>query len=290
MQKDKIPDINVPSGLLEKSPKPFLKWAGGKRQLLDEIKANLPERFNCYYEPFLGGGAVFFALEPSHAVINDLNWDVINAYLQIQNHPEELIQSLKKYKNDQKCFYNARSLDRNQKKFSGLSDLKKAARFIYLNRTCYNGLSRVNSRGEFNTPFGRYKNPVICDEDNIRCISQYLNSGRITISCLDFKEAVKRAKKGDFIYFDPPYDVIDNHASFTSYNRGGFGQEQQKELKEVCVGLDKRGVKFMLSNSYTAFIKQLYSQFSEIEVKASRNINSKGKERGPVSEILVRNY
>lgn len=274
---------------------PFLKWAGGKRQLMDKIKENLPNDIKelKYYEPFVGGGAVFLELEPKKAVINDFNSELINVYEVIRDNVEELIHELKEYKekNSQEYFYEVRELDRNTEVYSNMSNVKKAARIIYLNKTCYNGLFRVNSRGEFNTPYGRYKNPNIVNEAVLKAVSIYLNSSKnIKIMSGDYKESLRRISKKSFVYFDPPYWKISDSSSFTGYTMNGFTEENQVELRDVCRMLDKKGVKFMLSNSDTPFIRELYKEFSIISVDATRSINSNSQKRGTVGEVLVKNY
>jgi DNA adenine methylase len=271
-------------------PKPFLKWAGGKGQLIGELKSNLPSSFGTYFEPFVGGGALLFSLQPSKAVINDCNADVINVYKVIKDKPEKLIEALKTLKNRQKDFSLIRDVDTIEIFLKDLSPVTRAARTVYLNKTCFNGLFRVNSQGHFNVPFARSKTPLICDEENIRAVSRFLKSNDISILNGDFASAVSRAQKGDFVYFDPPYDPVSLTASFTDYNKEGFGREEQQRLKEVCDDLDKRGVFFLLSNSSTDFVRSLYEPYRIVTVKAKRNINSNGQKRGEVEEVLVRNY
>lgn len=268
---------------------PFLKWVGGKRQLMPAITGFLPQEITNYYEPFIGGGAVLFHLQPKKATINDFNEALINVYNTIKINPEELIEDLKTHKNESQYFYNVRALDREEG-FSELSDVKKASRVIYLNKTCYNGLYRVNSSGEFNSPFGKYKNPNIVNEITIREVSKYLNSNEITILNGDFEDAVKGIRKGAFVYFDPPYHPISESSSFTGYVEGGFGVDEQIRLRDLCVSLNEKGVKFLLSNSATPFIEELYKDFEINYVKASRSINSNAKKRGEIDEVLIRNY
>ncbi|MFU0825900.1 DNA adenine methylase [Clostridium sp.] len=269
---------------------PVLKWAGGKRQLLRDIIKHIPEKYSTYYEPFLGGGAVLFELQPNKAVVNDINGELINVYLMIRDHVEELIEDLKKYKNEDEYFYKIRELDRDKNKYNQLSNVKKASRIIYLNKTCYNGLFRVNSQGQFNVPFGRYKNPNIVNATILRAASNYFNKAKITFKCGDFEDAVKGARKGSFIYFDPPYDPVSDTSSFTGYDIGGFDKEEQIRLKKLCDKLNQRGVKFLLSNSATDFILDLYRDYNITIVKANRAINSQGNKRGKVDEVLVKNY
>ena len=269
---------------------PVLKWVGGKRQLMSEIEKLIPKNYGKYYEPFIGGGAVLFELQPSKAVINDINGELINLYNVIKDDVESLINDLKKHKNDQEYFYKIRELDRKKDYYDRLSNVEKASRIIYLNKTCYNGLFRVNRAGEFNTPFGKYKNPNIVDEVTLRAVNKYFNKADITILNGDFEESLKGIRKGAFVYLDPPYDPISDSSNFTGYNKGGFNKEEQIRLKELCDKLDKKGVKFLLSNSCTDFIKDLYKDYNINIVKAKRAINSKGNLRGEVDEVLVRNY
>ena len=271
---------------------PVLKWAGGKRQLLKDIKKHIPEKFSTYYEPFLGGGAVLFELQPSKAVVNDINEELMNVYLVIRDHNEELIEELKKHerKNSEEYYYEIRELDRDKRKYEQLSNIEKAARIIYLNKTCYNGLFRVNSQGQFNVPYGRYKNPDIVNEVTLRAVSNYFNKAKITFKWGDFEEAVKGAREGSFVYFDPPYDPVSDTSSFTGYDINGFDKEEQLRLKELCDKLNKKGVKFLLSNSATDFILDLYKDYNITIVQANRAINSKADKRGKVDEVLVKNY
>ena len=276
--------------------RPFLKWAGGKRQLLPEIVKYVPKRISkhTYYEPFIGGGALLFQLQPPKAVINDSNTELINCYKVIKDSLDELMEELSKdkYSNSETSYYEMRDLDRSKKKYASLSEVEKAARIIYLNKTCYNGLFRVNSQGQFNVPFGRYKNPNFLDDAVLRAVNKYLNSNNITLLNQDFAEAVKDAERGDFVYFDPPYDPVSETASFTGYDVNGFNRDEQERLKEEFDALHKRGCKVMLSNSCTDFILDLYKddQYTIIKVRATRSINSNALKRGMVDEVLVLNY
>ena len=275
-------------GLLFKKaikPKPFVKWAGGKRQIIHELIKRVPEKFDTYYEPFVGGGALLFELMPEKAVIGDVNYDLINAYLVIRDKVEELIASLKKHKNEKDYYYAIRSLDPNT-----LDPVERASRFIYLNRTCYNGLWRVNSKGEFNVPFGRYKNPKICDEENLRVVSEYLRSANVKIVYGDYKETLKTAKEGDFVYLDPPYAPVSKTANFTEYAKNGFSLRDQEELADVFTELDKKGCYVMLSNSDTEFVKSLYKGYLIEKVRANRSINCISHRRKNHCELIVRNY
>jgi DNA adenine methylase len=271
--------------------RPFLKWAGGKRQLLPDIKNLLPvDAFNRYFEPFVGAGAVFFDLQLRNAIINDYNEELINCYRTIKDDPETLIKEVRKYPHTKEAFYTLRALDRTPE-FASIPKVQRAARIIYLNKTCFNGLFRVNSRGQFNVPFGDYTNPKIIEESVIKAISEYLNSANIQILQGDFADAVKTATRGDFIYFDPPYDPVSATASFTSYSLNSFNRGAQIRLKETCDDLTKRGCKVLISNSSTEFIRDLYSNnhYTIVEVKAARNINSVGYGRDKISELLIFN-
>lgn len=268
---------------------PFLKWVGGKRQLMPAINELLSKKITTYYEPFVGGGAVLFEIQPKKAIINDSNAELVNTYNVIKNKPEELIEDLKTHINESEYFYNIRSLDR-QEGFNELSNVKKASRIIYLNKTCYNGLYRVNNSGEFNSPFGKYKNPNIVNDITIRAVSKYLNTNDITIINGDFESALKDIRKGAFVYFDPPYDPISKSSNFTGYVQGGFNVFDQVRLRELCDKLDKKGVKFLVSNSATQFILDEYSDYNITFVRANRAINSNASKRGEVDEVLIRNY
>ena len=274
---------------------PFLKWAGGKRQLLPYIRKYRPNlaKDKAYYEPFVGAGAVLFDLQPPKAFINDVNSELINCYQVIRDDVEALIEDIKEYgtKNSSEYFYQIRELDRSPA-YKDLSPVQRASRIIFLNKTCFNGLFRVNSQGQFNVPYGNYKNPTLIDEIVIRAICNYLQQSDITITQLDFAEAVKAAKKGDFIYFDPPYDPVSDTASFTGYNLDKFDREEQIRLKTVYDKLHTKGCKVMLSNSSTDFIRDLYKDkgYKIITIPANRNINSVGTGRGQINEFLILNY
>ena len=269
---------------------PVVKWAGGKRQILDEITKYIPDEFSTYYEPFLGGGAVLFELQPEKAVVNDINQELMNIYQVIKENVDELIEDLKKHKNEREYFYKIREFDRDTERYSRLSRVERASRFIYLNKTCYNGLFRVNKSGEFNAPFGNYKNPNIVNENTLRAVSEYFNRANIIFTCQDFEAALQSAEKGDFVYLDPPYDPVSETASFTEYDKGGFDRGEQIRLKKVCDKLNEKGIKFLLSNSATDFIMDLYKDYKIKIIKAKRAINSKPDRRGDVDELLVMNY
>lgn len=269
--------------------KPFVKWAGGKRQLLPEIKKYIPQQFDTYYEPFVGGGAVLFDLQPAKFVINDINSEIVNVYKTIKSDAEKLIKKLKTYKNESEFYYELRSLDRSEG-FEKMSNVERAARIIYLNKTCFNGLFRVNRKGQFNVPFGKYKNPNIVNEETLRAVFQYFNEADGQILNTDFESALKDANADSFVYIDPPYDPLSYSSSFTGYSLNGFGRNEQERLKEVCDDLNAKNCKFLLSNSATDFIKDIYKDYTIEIVKAGRNINSVGSKRGKIDEVLIRNY
>ena len=269
---------------------PVVKWVGGKRQLLSEISPLLPKRITSYCEPFLGGGAVLFSIQPSKAIVNDLNSDLITVYEVIRDDVEELIDNLKKHENSSEYFYTIRDMDRNKETYAAMSKVERASRLIYLNKTCFNGLFRVNSSGEFNSPFGHYKNPNIVNEPVLRAVNKYFSSSNITFCNEDFAVTLGRISKGSFVYLDPPYDPVSDTANFTGYNRGGFDRNEQIRLKQCCDELTQRGVKFMLSNSATTFIKELYKDYDISIVQAKRAINSDASKRGAIEEVLIRNY
>lgn len=279
--------------IIADKPKPFVKWVGGKRQLLKQFRLlglYPPETFDAevakYFEPFLGGGAVFFDLMPDKAYLSDLNEELVTTYNVIKSDVEKLITSLQKHKNDKEYFLNIRAQDPKS-----LSYIDVASRFIYLNRTCFNGMYRVNSKGGFNVPYGKYNNPLICDSENLLRVSRALQ--QVEIKHQDYKETLKNAKKGDFIYLDPPYHPVSSTSSFTSYTKESFLEKEQLELRDTYAKLHKRGCFVMLSNSDTPFINEAYSKIKGVKiskVQAGRAINSVGSKRGKVSEVLVTNY
>lgn len=270
--------------------KPVVKWVGGKRQLLNEIKKHIPHKYSTYYEPFFGGGALLFEIQPNKAIINDINSELMNLYSVIRDNVEDLIQDLSLHINESEYYYNIRELDRLPEIYNNLSDVQRASRLHYLNKTCYNGLFRVNRAGQFNTPFGRYSNPNITNETTIRAVSNYLNNAKITLMSTDFEESLKGIRKGSFVYFDPPYDPVSDSANFTGYAKGGFDKKEQRRLKEVCDRLNDRDVKFLLSNASTDFIHNLYADYKIEVIQAKRAVNSNANNRGEVAEVLVKNY
>ncbi len=269
---------------------PVVKWAGGKRQSLKEILRYLPANIDTYYEPFLGGGALLFALQPERAVVNDLSAELMNLYQVLKDDLEGLLADLRKHRNEEEYFYKIRELDRDRAKYASLTPTQKASRTIFLNKICYNGLYRVNRAGEFNAPFGNYKNPKILDESKLRAVSEYFNQAEIKFLCTDFVKAMPDVNEGSFVYLDPPYDPVSKSASFTGYDKGGFRRAEQQRLKLFCDQLHQKGVKFLLSNSATDFILELYQDYQIERIKAKRRMNSDPNKRGAVEEILVRNY
>jgi DNA adenine methylase len=271
----------------KKLGKPFLKWAGGKSSLLPQLLSNIPADFHRYHEPFLGGGALFFALSPSLATLCDSNEELINCYQIVRRNPEGLITDLSKHHYELKYFLKVRGADRLES-FKYWSPLQRASRLIFLNKACFNGLYRLNSKGQFNVPFGRYANPNILDEPRIRDCSKRLQN--VKIECRDFKTALLQVKESDFVYLDPPYLPLSQSSSFASYTKEGFGVTEHRELAACCQDLNKRGVRFLLSNSNTDLTRELYQTFSIQEVSAPRMINSKSARRGKISEVLIRNF
>ncbi len=274
-------------------PKPFVKWAGGKTQLLNEINKFRPINFNSYFEPFVGGGAVFFELLPTKAVINDINQELICVYncLKDKNLFDNFINILKEHEKNhsEDYFYIIREMDRKDN-YHELPIYIRAARMVYLNKACFNGLYRVNSKGYFNVPSAKKKKVKAFDYDNMINLHNYFINNNIKILSTDFELAVKRARRGDFVYFDPPYDALDGKDSFTSYSENNFGKDEQIRLAELYKKLANRGVYVMLSNHNTSFIRELYKDFNIHVVLARRNINSDANGRGSVEEVLITNY
>lgn len=272
--------------------KPFVKWAGGKRQILDKLKKHAPDDFDTYYEPFIGGGALLFELSPKKAVINDSNEELMNVYrcLCDEDKFKKMCSVLNHYEKEhsEEFYYEIRNKDRSISSYNRLSDYTKAARTIYLNKACFNGLYRVNSKNQFNVPFGKKTKVNTYEGSNLITVSNYLTINDITIMCVDFEEALKNAKKGDFVYFDPPYDS--DTSTFNSYTEDGFGKEEQVRLARVYKELADRGVYVMLSNHNTSLVKELYKDYNIDVIEAKRNINSNGKKRGYVEEVIITNY
>lgn len=285
--------MRVKDKTITKKARPFVKWVGGKTQLINQLVALMPKDYNTYFEPFLGGGALFFHLQPSKAYINDINRTLIHTYRAIKESPDKLCADLcelgEEYlsldqENRKEYFYERR------KEFNSIKEpnARKATLMIFLNKTCFNGMYRENSKGEFNVPFGDYKNPKICDTDNLKAINELLKY--VEPTSVSYSEAAKKAKKGDFVYFDPPYHPLSQTSSFTSYSLDSFSAKDQENLRDLFVELDKRGCYVMLSNSASDFIKDLYKDYRQEFVLAGRSINSKGSGRGKINELVVLNY
>jgi DNA adenine methylase len=268
-----LPLVGIP-------PRPFLKWAGGKSQLIQQYIPHFPKEYQTYYEPFLGGGAIFFHLLPRRAMLTDINPALLNVYECVRDRVEALIEMLQEHERSH-CFehyYQTRS------NHAG-SNLERAARLIYLNKTCFNGLYRENAKGEFNVPMGKYKNPAVGQIELLRSVSKTLQT--VTIGIQPFDEVVNQATPHDFVYFDPPYHPISTTSNFTSYSRYSFNAPEQERLRDVFVKLANRGVKVMLSNSDCPFVRELYKDFKIYTISASRAINSNAQKRGKITEVLV---
>lgn len=264
-------------------PRPPVKWAGGKGQLLTQLIPLFPKRFCAYHEPFVGGGAVFFHLLPAQASLIDSNEELINFYLVVRDNLEELLRDLQRHVNERSYYYRIRALDPAK-----MDPVRRASRFLFLNKTAYNGLWRVNRKGQHNVPFGNYKNPTIIDEPNLRLVSSSLKNAEIILG--DFALVLDRAESGDFVYFDPPYHPLSETSCFTGYTAAAFGEEEQKRLAAVFRELDRRGCLVMLSNSDTSFIRELYAGYDIRVVQARRAINCRPDRRGPINEVVIRNY
>ena len=273
--------------------KPFLKWVGGKRQLLDQISPLIPAEYQRYIEPFAGGGAVFFSLSEQlqsaniPAWLNDINPELINAYCVVRDAPQELLEDLKTHIYEKEYFLAIRGLDRTPEGLASLSPLKRASRFIYLNRTAFNGLYRVNARGQFNVPFGWYKNPLIADTKTIFACSAALQN--VQLGNASFTDILGSAGAGDFVYLDPPYIPLNDTSYFTSYSHDGFGIAEQQRLAGMIAEMAARGARFIASNAYVPELKELYDGFKIIEVKATRAINADKNGRQAISEALITN-
>ncbi len=269
--------------------KPALKWVGGKRQLLAEIKSKVPSSFSTYCEPFLGGGAVAFSLHHENAVLSDINSDLMNFYEVVRDSAKELIDELNTYRNEEDFYYTIRNADRDEKSFALMSEVKKAARIYYLNRLGYNGLYRVNRKGLYNVPYGHYKKPFVPETDCILALSEYLNYKGVVLKNCSYRDVFEELDKDSFVYIDPPYDNLTT-TSFTSYSKYGFSRDDQMALRDACVSLDKRHIRFMLSNSSTPYINEIYKGFNITTVHAMRYVNSDGSNRGKVEEVIITNY
>ena len=276
------------------TPKPFVKWAGGKRQLIPILNENLPETFGTYFEPFLGGGALLFHMlterQSQKCSISDLNSDLVLSYTTIRDRVEDLITSLKNhernYQKDSKYYYYS------IRESNPRSQIEKTSRLIFLNRTCFNGLYRVNSKGKFNVPLGKYSNPNIVNEDNLRSVSHILQSSKVSINCSDFEAVLRGAKKDDLVYFDPPYQPVSDTANFTSYTNKDFTYDDLSRLAELCMDLDSKGCRVLLSNSNSKEVADMFSAkpWKVNKIQANRSINSNSKKRTGHYELLIRNY
>lgn len=270
-------------------PRPFLKWAGGKTQLADALLERKPVYFNTYHEPFVGSGAIFFRLyrenQVRRAILSDINAELIDTYLAIRDRVAEVISLLSEFPHSKEFYYEIRAKDPWK-----LSLPERAARMIYLNKTGYNGLYRVNQRGQFNVPFGRYKSPKYLDQENLLAVSHALQN--VEILCVPFDTIVHRAKPGDWVYFDPPYVPVSQTANFTAYHANGFGLQDQERLRDVCITLSQNNVYITVSNSDTAIVRSLYKfpPFAVDEVLANRAINCNGARRGKITELVITNY
>lgn len=276
---------------MENKLQPFTKWTGGKRQLLPVIKSLMPDNYNGYFEPFIGGGAFFFDLAPEKAVINDFNSELINCYLQIKERPLDLIALLTEHQknNSKDYFLDLRSADRDGR-IDSMTVVERAARIMYLLRVDFNGLYRVNAKNQFNAPYGNYKNPKIVNSELILAISDYLNSADIVITTGDFEKAVESVEAGDFVYFDPPYIPLSETSAFTSYTHEGFSYDDQVRLRDCFKRLDEKGAYVMLSNSSSPLVEELYKDFIAHKVDVTRTNGAKASSRGKISEIIVTNY
>lgn len=273
-------------------PRPFLKWAGGKSQLIQQYLPYFPEHYQNYYEPFVGGGAIFFYLQPARSLLIDINIELINVYRCVRDQVESLILLLEEHreKHSSEHYYAVRSQPLPESDWLDQgNNLERAARLIYLNKTCFNGLYRENSKGHFNVPLGSYKQPSIYDPDLLRACSTALKAAQIEVGCFD--QVLDRARtSNDFVYFDPPYHPISATSKFTSYNRYSFHAADQIRLRDVFAELSDRGVQVMLSNSDCEFVRDLYKDFNIHTIYASRNINCNAEKRGKITEVLITSY
>ena len=276
--------------IVNKELQPFTKWTGGKRKLLPIIKSLMPDNYTNYFEPFVGGGALFFELAPQQALINDFNTELINCYQQIKEHPDQLITLLQHHqeKNTKDYYLDLRSVDRDGR-IEQMTGVEKAASIMYMLRVDFNGLYRVNAKNQFNVPYGRYKNPKIVDSELIYAISNYLNKNSIQIVSGDFEKAVETAKQGDFVYFDPPYIPISETSAFTSYTHEGFSYDDQVRLRDTFKKLSERGVHVMLSNSSSSLVYELYKDFTIHSIEVTRANGAKASSRGKVLEVIITN-
>ncbi len=277
-----------------RAARPFLKWVGGKGKLVPDLKAYLPSEYKDFYEPFVGGGALFFSLKPAIGHINDTNATLMKAYENIKNNVDRLVSELTVLQNtywslpdieSKKDLYLSKRTEFNQLLHD---NFEKTVLLIFLNKTCFNGMYRENASGKFNVPFGQHAKPAICDKSNLLNVSEALQ--HTTITCGAYELAVSKAKQGDFIYFDPPYAPLNITSSFTSYQAEGFTANNQEKLRDVFAELAGRGCKIMLSNSNTPLIRELYKKFNIHEIQAARSINSVGSGRSKITELLITSY
>ena len=272
--------------------RPVVKWVGGKSRLLPVLFPLLPTAVHDYVEPFAGGMAMLLSMDFSSAVANDCNAELINLYEVVRDDVDALVDALRHHEqmNCERYFYEVRALDRDAVAFSELSSVERAARFVYLNKTAYNGLWRVNSRGEANAPWGRYVNPAIVDEPNLRAVSLFLQSRDVCFSCGDFGSLSQYVHADTFVYMDPPYDRESGKSSYVGYASGGFTREDQTRLRDWFVEMDGRGAKLMLSNSDTEFVRGLYKDYEMLPISAPRSVSCRGDGRGKAAELVIRNY
>lgn len=271
---------------------PILKWVGGKRQLLPEIAKYVPDSYSLYVEPFLGGAAVLLHEQPAQARVNDSNAELINVYKCVKESASELIETLEEHaqrnaEQGSEYYYSVRALDRSEK-YRELSDVQRAARILYLNKTCFNGLFRVNSAGQLNVPYGKYKNPNIVNREQIFALEKYLNEAEVDMRCGDYKDCLVDLPQDGFVYLDPPYMPLSQTSSFTGYTQEGFGYQDQVTLRDECLKLREQGIAFLQSNSDCEAIRELYKDFEIHTVSARRAVNSKAAKRGSITEVLIR--
>jgi DNA adenine methylase len=282
-RRGSLPDLS------RETATPFLKWVGGKGKLRHALGGLLPPGVELmrHVEPFVGGGALFFARAPERALLCDINADLIGTYEAVRDEPQAVLGQLRRLSrtHDEQGYYKERERYNAR---AHKSRAERAAQFIYLNKTCFNGLYRVNRRGEFNVPMGRYTNPNIADSETLLAASRAL--AQAELRCTPFESLLSLVRPGDFVYLDPPYEPLSRTANFTSYAQDGFSQEKQSDLRNVFRELDRRGAKLMLSNSDVPFIRDLYRGFEIEQVFAPRAVSCDAKSRGPVSEVVVRNY
>lgn len=274
----------------DKVVKPFVKWVGGKRRSLPVLMRFVPRRITTYVEPFVGGGAMFFALDFQKAIINDSNSELMSAYLAIRDHLDELKALLRSFKYEKGMYEEIRAWDRDEENFAARPAVEHAARLIYLIKTCFNGLYRVNKNNFFNTPFGKLVNPNICDEPVLDAVHEYLTSRQVDINNISYSELLDKIPGDAFVYLDPPYAPLSTTSSFTSYQPGTWTDDDQRELGKFCDELDRRGIKFMQSNSTAPIIFDIYKKYHIDTLDAMRSINSKGNGRGAIKELVITNY